>query len=156
MGLYVIAISWGAALGPLCGGFMIERKYHTVQLQRAILTKQGLGWRWAKWISAILTGVNFLMIVFLVPETRFHRVFEPTAPPASIGLKENSEVRVCEVHSSRPSNFNLARLSEGERFMKGLSPWSGIDKNTSLLSTFLRPFTLVFYPACAFATLACE
>jgi MFS family permease len=27
MGSYIVAISWGSTFGPLCGGFMIDRKF---------------------------------------------------------------------------------------------------------------------------------
>lgn len=27
MGYYIVAISWGSNIGPLCGGFIIEREF---------------------------------------------------------------------------------------------------------------------------------
>lgn len=43
----------GPAIGPLVGGFIADN----------------LGWRWLYWITLIIAGVIYLLMVFTVPET---------------------------------------------------------------------------------------
>jgi len=101
-------------------------------------------------------GVNLLMIIFLVPETRFHRNLETTALPATDELKESPDVHMRDLGESDISDSKNTTPVNGRTFVKGLDPRSGIDRNTSLISNFLRPFPLALYPACAFALLACR
>jgi MFS family permease len=54
---YRNAIAGGNTLGPLICGFIVSN----------------LSWRWHKWIAVILTALNFLSVVFFVPETRYQR-----------------------------------------------------------------------------------
>lgn len=96
------------------------------------------------------------MIIFLVPETRFHRNLEITALPATDELKESPDVHMRDFSESDISDSRKTTPVNARTFVKGLNPWSGIDRNTSLISNFLRPFPLALYPACAFAVLACR
>lgn len=57
MGLYMNFIAGGNTLGPLVCGFVIT----------------GLSWRWHKWLAVMLTGINFIIMVLFVPETRYRR-----------------------------------------------------------------------------------
>ncbi|OAA56241.1 Major facilitator superfamily domain, general substrate transporter [Niveomyces insectorum RCEF 264] len=57
MGLYMNAIAGGNTIGPLICGFIVT----------------GLSWRWHKWLAVILTALNFLAVLFGVPETRYLR-----------------------------------------------------------------------------------
>ena len=114
----------------------------------------GLGWRWQKWITAMLVGVNLVMVVFFTPETRFHREVNRLTPclpehefpdRKSEGLKHT----IAQTHKVIPSPLRKSKIRE-------LNPWSGIDRNVSYLNLYLRPFPLVLYPACLFAALSCE
>ncbi len=96
------------------------------------------------------------MILLFVPETRFHRNLEFTALPATDELKESPNEHMRYLGESDICDSRNTTPVSGRTFAKGLNPWSGIDRNTSLISNFLRPFPLALYPACAFAVLACR
>ncbi|OGE47636.1 hypothetical protein PENARI_c039G10839 [Penicillium arizonense] len=53
LGLFVVAPFLGPALGPIIGGFMVERG----------------GWRWVEGLLAIIACVQWLAILFFMPET---------------------------------------------------------------------------------------
>ena len=120
------------------------------------LALKGLGWRWQRWITAILVGANLGMVIFFVPETRFYRnacrtVAEgPTNEPADVANTESQGPKDEPIQDPEKAS-NTRR-----RALKELIPWSDIDRNASYLNLFLRPFPLVFYPACAFAALGCR
>ncbi|KAL1889009.1 hypothetical protein Sste5346_009189 [Sporothrix stenoceras] len=56
-GVYTIFVTNGAHIAVLCGGFL----------------GQYAGWRWDFYMPAIVTGVSFLVALFLLPETLFSR-----------------------------------------------------------------------------------
>lgn len=124
----------------------------------ALTSPKGVGWRWQKWISAIFLGVNFFLVFFFVPETRFNRGLDPNiaAPGTSQDLKsiENVQTQRFEDGSSEESSNERKRSSR--TYLQSLNPWSGIDPDSSYIRLFLRPFPLILYPACIFATLACK
>jgi MFS family permease len=53
-------IGAGSAIGGVFGGLVVNAS----------------GWRWVQWMCTILTGVSFVMIVLLQPETNFKRSAE--------------------------------------------------------------------------------
>lgn len=150
----MLAISGGNSIGPLICGFVV----------------QSLGWRWHKWMAAIFTGVNFLAVVFFVPETRYERDYssslESTHGQSLVGGDIESpdflhdDKKVGDVasgistptsSSSRPSG--MAQIPK-KTYAQQLSLWSGTPTNTNLLQLFIRPFPLIIYPAVFFAFLA--
>ncbi|OTA99252.1 hypothetical protein M426DRAFT_325333 [Hypoxylon sp. CI-4A] len=148
MSWYIIAIAFGSSLGPLCGGYLIEYQ----------------GWPWGKWLSAILLGINLLLIFFFAPETRFQR--RPTqlegADPNAIfdGSSENIKSdKVQQMESGGESSVSSSQTQTivsdpPKTYLQSLNPWSGVASNASYLSLMLRPIPLLAYPACAFASLA--
>ncbi|KAI1212099.1 MFS general substrate transporter [Annulohypoxylon truncatum] len=144
MSWYIVFIAFGSSLGPLCGGYLIEYK----------------GWAWGKWLSAILLGVNLLLIILFAPETRFRRspnlversdssaISESTSEKVEGDKYEHLEVGGRSLPSSQPSS-----TFHRKTYLQSLNPWSGIARDTSYLSLILRPIPLLAYPACFFATL---
>jgi MFS family permease len=57
MGVFVVFVSNGAHLAAVVGGF----------------AALNIGWRWCYWIPAIVFGINWLVNVFCLPETLYHR-----------------------------------------------------------------------------------
>ncbi|KAK3498940.1 uncharacterized protein B0T23DRAFT_328631 [Neurospora hispaniola] len=57
MALYTASLAGGSAIGGICGGYISTR----------------YGWFGILWVTAALTGVALLAMVFLVPETLFER-----------------------------------------------------------------------------------
>lgn len=55
LGVYYTIPNFGAALGPLMGGFLVHAS--------------GGGWRWTQWSSMILAAAFYLPVVFLTRET---------------------------------------------------------------------------------------
>jgi len=144
MGIYTNAISGGNTIGPLICGFVV----------------QGLGWRWHKWIAMILTAVNFLLVLFFVPETRYDREPIPSVtptptpsshnfpPPPPYGEKGMSNELL---DRTRTSEDVLPQLPK-KTFVQELSLWSGTTE-TNLLKTFARPLPMIAYPPVIYAFL---
>ena len=141
MGIYANSISGGNTVGPLICGFVVT----------------GLSWRWHKWISFILVGINFIVIVLFCPETRYDRS----------GISSTVTTATNSTESLDPAEFNAnceKTLSPGPEETHGvdipkkawtqqLGLWSGVPPNTNLLKLFIRPFPMIAYPAVIFAFL---
>ena len=56
-GVYVVFVTNGAHVAALAGGFL----------------GQGANWQWDYWLGAAVTGVSFIVALFLFPETLFSR-----------------------------------------------------------------------------------
>lgn len=132
MSWYMNAITGGNTIGPLICGFVVER----------------LGWRWHKWIAVILVAVNWLVVVFLFPETRYDRKVEERAGVVAVDNEKAPAVDVEQAHDSNESLVEARRT-----FVQELNPWSGITARTNLVKLFLRPWPLIVYPAVIFAFL---
>ncbi|ORY66086.1 major facilitator superfamily domain-containing protein [Pseudomassariella vexata] len=152
MGIYMNAISGGNTIGPLFCGFTIQR----------------LSWRWHKWIAVILTGINFLSVLFFVPETRYQRneglnVAVPTAQPGDSAeiptlvarASEKGETPKVDPKSSQDSSPERGTTNEAlkKTYLQELSLWSSAPPNTNLLKMFLRPLPMIFYPCIIYAFL---
>ena len=58
LGIYVLATSVGTYLGPMIAGYIAD---------------SSLGWRWIGYLGAIISGSTFLVLLFGLEETAFHR-----------------------------------------------------------------------------------
>lgn len=98
------------------------------------------------------------MVLFLVPETRFHRHTVPAkgSVPATAESIDAGSQDLREDADEKADRVNDARKTRSNTRIQELNPWSGIDHSVSYLQVFLRPFPLIFYPAVAFATIVCE
>ena len=117
----------------------------------------GVGWRWFAWLSAIITGLNFAAIFFVVPESRFTRIpVEATnSDPIEVFVDGDKGVATAMMEQLPTDQLQARTSGEKKTFLQNLSLWSGTTKE-SYFSHFLRPFLLVLYPAVAWATLACK
>lgn len=57
MGIYVVFVTNGAHLAAVVGGYIAL----------------DIGWRWCYWIPAMILGVTWLVNLFCLPETLYHR-----------------------------------------------------------------------------------
>jgi MFS family permease len=57
MGIFVVFLTNGAHLAAIVGGFIAQH----------------LGWRWCYWIPCIILGATWLLMLFCLPETLYHR-----------------------------------------------------------------------------------
>jgi MFS family permease len=138
MALYIIFLYGGNALLSLIAGFII----------------QGAGWRWFCWLCAIISGLNFLCIALLVPETRYKRSV-PTGN-STAGVDDHKEPAATSEAIEKVATETRAELTGTKKsFFQDLSLWSGTGQE-SLLSHFMRPWLLCGYPAVTWATVACE
>lgn len=139
-----MAISGGNTVGPLICGFVV----------------QSLGWRWHKWMAAIFTGVNWLVVLFFAPETRFQRDGEEaiSLPTSDLSIAQSDEDIEKRASTSlkpltpvgTPPASDTVPL---KTWRQQMSLWSGVPKDTNLLKLFLRPFPFIAYPAVIFAFL---
>ncbi|KAK4231129.1 protein HOL1 [Podospora fimiseda] len=128
MGLYMIFISGGNTIGPLVCGFVVT----------------SLNWRWHKWISAILTGLTFLTVVFFVPETRYFR---------DENMNQTLPITPESSDPEKPSPSSTDTTIPQKSYLKELSIYSGTPPQTNLLKLFLRPIPLFAYPCVIYSFL---
>jgi len=144
MGLYMNFISGGNTIGPLICGFIIT----------------GLSWRWHKWIAVILTAINFLTVLFFVPETRYFRDENQnvSAAPAQQRLPSDEEEPAVDSEKAAggqvspvPSTASLAVPKK--TWAQELSLWSGVAPDTNIVKMFVRPFPMFVYPSVIYSFL---
>lgn len=132
-----------------------------------------LSWRWHKWLAVILTALNFLAVIFFVPETRYDRDFSksldvadhvalalPSAamddPTFAFSAKEKgvqSKTTGTITPTSSDSGSDGPIQLPKKTYLQQLSLWSGTPVNTNLVRLFFRPFPLIVYPAVFYAFL---
>lgn len=97
-------------------------------------------------LVAIVAGVNALAIIFFFPETQYYReaANDPVLMPGTSTEKEPEATTV-----DPPETANRSYFTVGLRLWSGINP--GIDKNTSLINLFLRPWPLVVYPSAIYS-----
>lgn len=106
----------------------------------------------------ILTGINFLSVLFFVPETRYDRnvgispatTISDTVLPSEDALEKAVSLTGRETPGSPVSEQVQAPK---KTYVQELSLWSGTPADTNLLKMFIRPFPLIVYPAVLFAFL---
>lgn len=141
MSIYMNAISGGNTIGPLICGFVIT----------------GLSWRWHKWIAVILTALNWVCVVLFVPETRYNRDVTAAMGSSDTAVTTSSSEEAVEraekaTATAKPaSNDGEVEQLPRKTWLQEMSLWSGTPKDTNLFEMFVRPFTLIAYPAVIFA-----
>ncbi|OQN97264.1 hypothetical protein B0A48_16806 [Cryoendolithus antarcticus] len=136
MGVYMNSISGGNTIGPLICGFIIT----------------SYSWRVHKWLSFALTAANFLVVLFLCPETRYARSDAASPATSSAPSLDSVPIEGQDVEKSAKIAVRDTQLPK-KSFLQDLSLWSGVPKNTNLLNLFLRPFPMIVYPAVIFSFL---
>ncbi|KAK8176246.1 major facilitator superfamily domain-containing protein [Phyllosticta citribraziliensis] len=145
MSIYMASISGGNTIGPLICGFIAET----------------IGWRWHKGIAAIAVGINFLLVVFFVPETSYDRDGPDTLSASSSTDKEiakedilaSTMSRKTAIRASQPP-MNLPDQIPKNTYGQSIKLFSCPRPQASLLHLFARPFPLSAYPAVIYAFLA--
>ncbi|KAK8185441.1 major facilitator superfamily domain-containing protein [Phyllosticta capitalensis] len=145
MAIYMAAISGGNTIGPLICGFIAET----------------IGWRWHKGIAAIAVGINFLLVVFFVPETSYDRDSPGTLSPSSSTEKEIAKEDVLTATVSRKTAIRASQppmvlhdQMPRKTYSQSLKLFAAPRPQESLLYLFARPFPLCAYPAVIYAFLA--
>jgi MFS family permease len=116
MGAYIVALYFGNSMGPLLTGFIV----------------QGLDWRWASWICAILGGINFFGIILCFPESRFpHRVDTGTHFQEAVsGGKNVTEKRTNDQMIEQVGQGgDEALVGEKKSWVQQMNPWSGTSNH---------------------------
>ncbi|KAJ5497243.1 hypothetical protein N7463_009230 [Penicillium fimorum] len=98
MGVWAAMITLGPPLGPLLMAFVTERA----------------GWQWIYWIFAIISGVQFILQVFLGSETRYVKGSGTTSK--SKGIQKSFAVRRID-----PSPFTCAEFYRPIKHIKCIS-----------------------------------
>lgn len=168
MSIYILSLALANSLAPLICGYIIQGKYFTLafaQVTSLIVCATGIGWRWVKGIISILSGVNFVMILFLVPESRFERdlthvengnATQPRGSPIDVEDPADKENALADELEVAPSPTTSSATPPKKSQMQLLNIYSGVPKDMNILELFLRPFPLIAYPAVLWATLACQ
>lgn len=130
--MYGLSVLGGNELGPMLSAFII----------------QYVGMDWAFYIVAMFIGVNLLMMVFFMPETKFTGA-RPTISPRSAPTKRDDpyEDKAGTTHVEtqfdgvEPGSQNQARSWQEE-----ILRIPEADPQVNIFHTFLRPFVLMAYP----------
>jgi MFS family permease len=141
-GWYMIAIAGGNDIGPLICGFIVG----------------STSWRVHKWVSFGLAALNFLTVLLLCPETRYHR--DDAMSQSTTRFRADSDSKASSEGTSDEKNIpQVNESSDGlvqlpkKSFLQDLSLVSGVPQQTSLLKLFLRPLPMIVYPAVILAFL---
>ncbi|KAA8614739.1 ProP Permease of the major facilitator superfamily [Pyrenophora tritici-repentis] len=135
MGFYMNAIAGGNTIGPLVCGFIVTN----------------LSWRWQKWITVILTAINFIAIILFVPETRYKREEVDGVDDASYPSNERIVLTQEKASQDIIGHGNVQQLPK-KTWAQDLSLWSGTSE-TNIAKIFIRPFPMIVYPAVIYAFL---
>jgi MFS family permease len=120
MGIYMNAIAGGNTIGPLICGFLVSN----------------LSWRWHKWIAVILTAINFICVVFFVPETRYDRTQVNRKEDVPQLEPQDKAIQAATIPIRRPSDNSIQQVPK-KTFVQELSLWSGTPE-TNLFKMFIR------------------
>lgn len=115
-------------------------------------------------MAAIFTGVNWLVVLFCCPETRFERHEDRSLVSASdsfIGQTESDPASLEKTTSPFEKTVSLTPPGTPpatdtvplKTWTQQLNPWSGVTKNANLVKLFIRPLPFIVYPAVIFAFL---
>lgn len=121
--------------------------------------------RWYKWITAILTGINFVTVLLFVPETRYFREEKESQSDRDRGQEgvltssgekavedPDSEKAVRDTTGIGKGHFLLAAIAK-KTWAEELSLWSGVAPDTNLFKMFVRPLPMFVYPCVIYAFL---
>ncbi|KAH8816701.1 major facilitator superfamily domain-containing protein [Xylogone sp. PMI_703] len=149
-GVQSIWLCWGSSFAPVICGFLIQSK----------------GWRWYHWLVSILAGFNLILIVLFVPETQYRRDLHKSldvafADSQSVGTDfDKSTGKVLEqiedktvVDRSRTLE-TTTQTAEKKTLLQQMKPWSPINRDVSLLASFIRPWSLWAYPSMVWGVMA--
>ncbi|KAK5043067.1 hypothetical protein LTR13_000838 [Exophiala sideris] len=138
-GVQAIWLSWGSSLAPVVCGYLIEAK----------------GWRWYHWLVSIMAGANLLLIIFLVPETQYHRDLHKALDSVAVDANDEAitESPPSDVVETKSETGTMERLETRsamvpqKTFSDGLKPWSPGRKDVKLLGSYIRPWETWAYPS---------
>ncbi|KAF1983884.1 MFS general substrate transporter [Aulographum hederae CBS 113979] len=146
MGIYMSFISGGNTIGPLICGAIVEKT----------------SWRVHKWHAFGLVFLNFLAVLFFVPETQYDRDVNKAMATAVDGasMKSSEAEEVAAEKTVSAAANEVPHPDEGQTnqipkktWMQEMRLWNGTAKDVNLLEMFLRPFPLIVYPAIMWAFL---
>ncbi|KAM0408464.1 hypothetical protein ACHAPD_011940 [Fusarium lateritium] len=144
VGLWNFAVIVSVNIAPVISGYLIV----------------DMGWRWAFWILAIAFGLGFIMVVFLLPETKYERreVMEANldhgtavldvekidkttsdAEPLPTGLPSVYSADAAEASVDETLNLKWRRFI-GMQYIQSVSI-------KGVLSGAIKPFTMLYHPA---------
>lgn len=153
MGVYMNFISGGNTIGPLICGFIVSE----------------YSWRWHKWMTFILALLNFISVVFLVPETTYIRYGQHASDSDSGASRGPTPGLVARLEAEKRNGSTNARAARSplshlderqvlhlpkKSWVEEMSVWPVVSRDTPLWKLFFRPFPMWSYPCVIFAFLA--
>jgi len=124
-----VCLSLGAT-GPLFAGYMLAAGY---------------SWRLYFYVEIAFAGALFILAVFFVEESRYHRrLSAPASPRNDAALKsEDSAEKLEDLQNVE----EISSIPPRKSFLRTLKPWSGIDRDAEFFMTAVRSFTYFPVPA---------
>lgn len=160
-GLYILATSAGAFLGPVASGYIVDSQ----------------GWRWQYWYCVIFFAVNLLVVVFFFEETKYvgalvgHSSHGTTTSVESDSVENTNTSAGHEAVGTPHKNGDVAKEDETSQSMNLTRSETIVDTSIpmksyrqrltfitptsgSLLHDFYQPVTLLFtFPAITFCAI---
>ncbi|KAH8816731.1 major facilitator superfamily domain-containing protein [Xylogone sp. PMI_703] len=135
-GIQALALSIGNSLAPIICGFLVESK----------------GWRIYHWLITALCGFNFLLVIFLSPETAYNRNLHSSMDVAGIDADAPDSVSSMPQEEFKGEAVMAETISNTEMpakrtFLQELKPWNTPRKDINLVAAYLRPWIVWAYPS---------
>ncbi|KAI1033392.1 hypothetical protein LB503_008507 [Fusarium chuoi] len=140
LGVYAFGLSAGSSVGRICSGYMIET----------------LGWRWVYLWGAILCGVLFVVIFFILEESNYPR--DPELPQDPDRVVQESVLEAIQhddkgekqLHSAltNGSVYIVGQVLETDSFRLQYRPWVVLPGTwAQFVRQVYRPLQLAWFPA---------
>ncbi|KAK9477029.1 MFS general substrate transporter [Lipomyces japonicus] len=143
IGIYLLALSGGAYLAPLCNGFI----------------NQGQSWEWVMYWCAILSAIAFVVCFFFMEETMYYRetTYEAAVDPSSYDIETpdagSEKLGNTEITGAAVAEPELEQVQEQVQsqsftkptYLQSLALWRIIpDKPNEFFKIMYRPFLIAY------------
>ncbi|CAE7205012.1 hypothetical protein P3342_011764 [Pyrenophora teres f. teres] len=119
LAIYTVFLSFGSTVGAVAGGYIVA----------------DMGLKWLHWMNVVLSAICFVLCLFILPETLYHRpqatvTFNDDAAAAKVSADSKERVTITDTASSYPPYSYLQSLKlftyQPGLLQKFLAPWKVI------------------------------
>lgn len=102
-----------------------------------------------------MAGVDLLLIIFLVPETQYHRDLHRALDSVAVDVNDEpvTDTPPSDIVDAKSETETVERFETRSQtvpkktFWEELKPWSPVHKEVNLLASFIRPWEAWCYPS---------
>ncbi|KAK5468052.1 hypothetical protein LTS15_001025 [Exophiala xenobiotica] len=146
LGIFALCIVAGAGLGQAALGYVT----------------QGIGWRWAFWVTFIIAAINFVTMIIWLPETTYQRGLKVGVTAGDLERKielEHGDTETFALEKDNTNNLTNAPTIEDAPPLVSMRPnlWfirhPHVNYKLNWLRQFARPFQFFLSPSVLWASL---